>query len=231
MKRILLRVLFIVLAAFTGIMATVNPANLILTALSIFAAVKVDFFGRNEVTGRKPVYRWAWLWAVAIFVGTVGFSVAGVSDIGTTAATDLSRGVPAVTAEEEPAAEETDGFGQEPAEEPAPAEEPEPEPEPEPVQAEPEPEPQPEPAPAPEPEPAPQPEPEPAPEPVPVAEPEPVQAEPASVNYVGNKNTGKFHSPSCSSVSDMNETNKLYWTGSREELIAQGYVPCARCHP
>lgn len=222
MKRILLRVLFIVLAAFTGIMATVNPANLILTALSIFAAVKVDFFGRNEVTGRKPVYRWAWLWAVAIFVGTVAFSVAGVSDIDSTAATDLSRGVPAAAvAEEEPdPAEEADGFGQEPAEEePAPVEEPEPEP----VQAEPEPEPQPEPEPAPTPEPA--------PEPVPVAEPEPVQAEPASVNYVGNKNTGKFHLPSCSSVSDMNESNKLYWTGSRDELIAQGYVPCARCHP
>lgn len=230
MKRILLRVLFIVLAAFTGIMATVNPANLILTALSIFAAVKVDFFGRNEVTGRKPVYRWAWLWAVAIFVGTVGFSVAGVSDIGTTAATDLSRGVPTstVTEEEPDPAEEADGFGQEPAEEePAPVEEPEPEP----VQAEPEPEPQPEPEPAPTPEPEPAAEPEPAPEPVPVAEPEPVAAEPASVNYVGNKNTGKFHLPSCSSVSDMNESNKLYWTGSRDGLIAQGYVPCGRCHP
>ena len=230
MKRILLRVLFIALAAFTGLMATVNPATLILTALSIFAAVKVDFFGRNEVTGRKPVYRWAWLWAVAIFVGTVGFSVAGVSDIGTTAATDLSRGVPAaaVTEEEPDPAEEADGFGQEPAEEePAPVEEPEPEP----VQAEPEPEPQPEPEPAPTPEPEPAAEPEPAPEPVPVAEPEPVAAEPASVNYVGNKNTGKFHLPSCSSVSDMNESNKLYWTGSRDDLIAQGYVPCARCHP
>ena len=232
MKRVLLRVLFIVLAAFTGIMATVNPATLILTALSIFAAVKVDFFaGRNEDTGRKPVYRWAWLWAVAIFVGTVAFSVAGVSDIDSTAATDLSRGVPTstVTEEEPDPAEEADGFGQEPAEEPAPVEEPEPEP----VQAEPEPEPQPEPEPAPTPEPEPEsaPEPEPAPEPVPVAEPEPVAAEPASVNYVGNKNTGKFHLPSCSSVSDMNESNKLYWTGSRDELIAQGYVPCARCHP
>ena len=226
MKRILLRVLFIVLAAFTGLMATVNPATLILTALSIFAAVKVDFFaGRKEDTGRKPVYRWAWLWAVAIFVGTVAFSVAGVSDIDSTAAADLSRGVPTstVTEEEPDPAEEADGFGQEPAEEPVPVEEPEPEPEP--VQAEPEPEPQP------EPEPAPTPEPEPAAEPVPVAEPEPVAAEPASVNYVGNKNTGKFHLPSCSSVSDMNESNKLYWTGSRDELIAQGYVPCGRCHP
>ena len=231
-KRILLRVLFIVLAAFTGLMATVNPATLILTALSIFAAVKVDFFaGRNEDTGRKPAYRWAWLWAVVIFFGTF-FMTPGVITGTDNATADLSRSVPAaaVTEEEPEPAEEADGFGQEPAEEPVPVEEPEPEPEPEP-QPEPEPAPAPEPEPAPQPEPESAPEPEPAPEPVPVAEPEPVAAEPASVNYVGNKNTGKFHCPSCSSVSDMKESNKLYWTGSRDELIAQGYVPCARCHP
>lgn len=233
MKRILLRVLFIVLAAFTGIMATVNPANLILTALSIFAAVKVDFFGRNEATGRKPVYRWAWLWAVAIFVGTVAFSVAGVSNIDSTAATDLSRGVPTstVTEEEPEPAEEADGFGQEPAEEPAPVEEPEPEPEL--VQAEPEPEPQPEPAPAPAPEPEPAAEPEPAPEPVPVAEPEPEPAVASSteVTFVGNMNSHKFHYPYCDSVNKMSEKNKLYWTGTRDELIAKGYEPCQNCNP
>ena len=225
MKRILLRVLFIVLAAFTGLMATVNPATLILTALSIFAAVKVDFFAGDKVTGRKPVYRWAWLWAVAIFVGTVAFSVAGGSNIDSTAATDLSRSVPAVTAEEEPAAEETDGFGQEPAEEPVPVEEPEPEPEP--VQAEPEPEP----APTPEPEPAA--EPEPAPEPVPVAEPEPEPAVASSteVTFVGNMNSHKFHYPYCDSVNKMSEKNKLYWTGTRDELIAKGYEPCQNCNP
>ena len=227
MKRILLRILFIVLAALSALMATVNPATLILTALSIFAAVKVDFFaGRNEDTGRKPVYRWAWLWAVAIFVGAVAFSVAGVSDIDSTAATDLSRGVPTstVTEEEPDPAEEADGFGQEPAEEePAPVEEPEPEPEP--VQAEPEPEPQPEPEPAPTPEPA--------PEPVPVAEPEPEPAVASSteVTYVGNMNSHKFHYPYCDSVNKMSEKNKLYWTGTRDELIAKGYEPCQNCNP
>jgi DNA-entry nuclease len=50
-------------------------------------------------------------------------------------------------------------------------------------------------------------------------------------SYVANKNTKKFHYPSCSSVEDMKEKNKLYFDGSREELIEQGYVPCKRCNP
>ena len=50
-------------------------------------------------------------------------------------------------------------------------------------------------------------------------------------SYVANKNTKKFHYPSCGSVEDMKEKNKLYFDGSREELIEQGYVPCKRCNP
>ena len=53
----------------------------------------------------------------------------------------------------------------------------------------------------------------------------------AQVNYVANTNTKKFHTPSCSSVTDMKESNKLYFTGTREELIALGYEPCKRCKP
>ena len=49
--------------------------------------------------------------------------------------------------------------------------------------------------------------------------------------YVANKNTRKFHYPSCDSVSDMKEKNKWYFEGTREELIDQGYVPCKRCNP
>lgn len=77
--------------------------------------------------------------------------------------------------------------------------------------------------------PVPEPEPEAAAE-EPVEE-EPAAEEPVSVNYVANKNTGKFHYPSCSSVGDMKESNKLYWTGTRDELVSMGYVPCGRCHP
>ena len=48
-------------------------------------------------------------------------------------------------------------------------------------------------------------------------------------DYIVNTNTGKFHLPTCSSVYDMAEHNKMYYTGSLEELKEKGYVPCKRC--
>lgn len=54
---------------------------------------------------------------------------------------------------------------------------------------------------------------------------------PASVTYICNMNTKKFHYPICSSVDQMKETNKLEVNLSRDEVIAQGYVPCKRCNP
>lgn len=60
--------------------------------------------------------------------------------------------------------------------------------------------------------------------------PEPAE-EAETVNYIANKNTMKFHYPDCSSVDDMKEKNKLYWTGTRDELIDKGYDPCQRCYP
>ena len=53
----------------------------------------------------------------------------------------------------------------------------------------------------------------------------------AGAAYIANTNTKKFHYPICSSVSDMKEKNKLYYEGSRDGLINQGYVPCKRCNP
>lgn len=55
--------------------------------------------------------------------------------------------------------------------------------------------------------------------------------EPQGTDYILNTNTGKFHDPDCSSVNQMNESNRLLYTGSREELIAQGYEPCSQCKP
>jgi len=49
--------------------------------------------------------------------------------------------------------------------------------------------------------------------------------------YILNTNTMKFHYPSCSSVEDMSERNKLEYTGDRETVIAMGYSPCQRCNP
>ena len=50
-------------------------------------------------------------------------------------------------------------------------------------------------------------------------------------DYIVNTNTGKFHHTYCSSVKKMKESNKMYYTGTRDELISQGYDPCGNCHP
>ena len=65
------------------------------------------------------------------------------------------------------------------------------------------------------------------------ATPEPTSAveEPVGTAYILNKNTKKFHYPSCSSVKKMKESNKLSYTGTRDEVIAMGYKPCGNCHP
>lgn len=49
--------------------------------------------------------------------------------------------------------------------------------------------------------------------------------------YILNTNTKKFHYPSCSSVKQMKASNKKEYTGSRYDLIAQGYDPCKKCNP
>lgn len=53
----------------------------------------------------------------------------------------------------------------------------------------------------------------------------------SGTTYILNTNTHKFHYPSCSSVDQMNESNKQEYTGTRDEVIAMGYDPCGRCHP
>ncbi len=53
----------------------------------------------------------------------------------------------------------------------------------------------------------------------------------AGTDYIANKNTKKFHYPACNSVKKMKESNKLYFNGTRDELISQGYSPCGNCHP
>ncbi len=54
---------------------------------------------------------------------------------------------------------------------------------------------------------------------------------PATVTYVVNKNTGKFHYPSCSSVPKIKAKNRIDTNQTRDELIAQGYVPHKNCNP
>ena len=52
-----------------------------------------------------------------------------------------------------------------------------------------------------------------------------------TASYVLNRNTMKFHTPDCPSVSQMKEENRIDFEGTREEVIAMGYSPCGQCEP
>ena len=67
--------------------------------------------------------------------------------------------------------------------------------------------------------------------PTPEPTPEFTQADADAPSYVLNTSSRRFHRPDCASVAEMKETNRALFTGSREELIAQGYTPCGRCNP
>lgn len=49
--------------------------------------------------------------------------------------------------------------------------------------------------------------------------------------YILNRNTKKFHLPSCASAEDISSENRAEFRGSREELTEAGYEPCQRCKP
>ena len=55
--------------------------------------------------------------------------------------------------------------------------------------------------------------------------------QPAVKTYILNKNTKKFHKPTCKSVRQMKESNKRTFEGTRTEVINMGYSPCGNCHP
>lgn len=60
---------------------------------------------------------------------------------------------------------------------------------------------------------------------------EPPAPQQAAYNYVLNTNTMRFHYPSCNDVSKIKPENYQSAHDSRENVIAQGYVPCGHCHP
>ena len=49
--------------------------------------------------------------------------------------------------------------------------------------------------------------------------------------YVLNTSTHRFHSSGCNSVDDIKAENYGEYTGTRDEVMAQGYQPCGRCKP
>ena len=55
--------------------------------------------------------------------------------------------------------------------------------------------------------------------------------ETVGIEYVINRNNGKFHYPDCPSVDQMEEHNKKEYIGDCDDLVRQGYEPCKRCNP
>ncbi|WP_370811759.1 DNA/RNA non-specific endonuclease [Butyricicoccus pullicaecorum] len=49
--------------------------------------------------------------------------------------------------------------------------------------------------------------------------------------YILNTSSRKFHKPNCDSVETISPSNKKSYTGTREELINQGYEACGKCKP
>jgi competence protein ComEC len=47
-------------------------------------------------------------------------------------------------------------------------------------------------------------------------------------NYIGNKNSKKFHAPTCKTLPA--EKNRIYFE-TRDEAVNQGYAPCGNCKP
>lgn len=54
---------------------------------------------------------------------------------------------------------------------------------------------------------------------------------PGALNYVLNTSTKKFHYADCSGVERIAADNRQDYTGSRSELLEQGYSPCGICDP
>lgn len=59
-----------------------------------------------------------------------------------------------------------------------------------------------------------------------------MDAEPTEmvVQYIGNKNSQVFHVPTCDSVRDMKDKNKVHFY-TCEEALELNYKPCQRCNP
>lgn len=49
--------------------------------------------------------------------------------------------------------------------------------------------------------------------------------------YVLNKDTHKFHKPSCADVKKISADNREDYNGSRDQLISDGYMACKKCNP
>ena len=53
----------------------------------------------------------------------------------------------------------------------------------------------------------------------------------SAASYILNTNSKKFHDPGCANAASISQGNRQDFTGSRQELLDQGYAPCGQCKP
>ncbi len=56
-------------------------------------------------------------------------------------------------------------------------------------------------------------------------------ATPAAFTYTLNIRSMKFHDPGCSGAAKIADDNRKTYTGTRDDLLADGYTPCGICQP
>ncbi len=57
------------------------------------------------------------------------------------------------------------------------------------------------------------------------------QTSTAEATYILNTSSKKFHTEDCGNANTIKEENKKVYTGSRDDLMNQGYTPCGTCKP
>ena len=53
----------------------------------------------------------------------------------------------------------------------------------------------------------------------------------SSLTYVVNTRSKRFHLPDCDAVEKIKDKNRAEFSGTREDLIEEGYQPCGSCKP
>lgn len=59
----------------------------------------------------------------------------------------------------------------------------------------------------------------------------PAAPKPASTSYILNTNSMKFHRSDCGIGQSTSAANKMYFSGTRQQVINMGYSPCQKCNP
>lgn len=53
---------------------------------------------------------------------------------------------------------------------------------------------------------------------------------PSNAQYIGNKNSKKFHISNCTYAQKMKNENAIYFN-ARADATSNGYTPCSKCNP